>query len=35
VIVFAIGFAWYLIQSYRNRHAGVETSLMYQMIPPD
>jgi amino acid transporter len=34
-IVFAIGFAWYLIQSYRNRRAGVETALMYQMIPPD
>ncbi len=35
VIVFAIGVAWYLVQSYRNRRAGVETSLMYQMIPPD
>ena len=34
-IVFAIGFAWYLVQSYRNRRAGVETDLMYQMIPPD
>ncbi|HEX9045126.1 MAG TPA: amino acid permease [Candidatus Limnocylindrales bacterium] len=35
VIVFIVGLAWYGIQSFRNRRAGVETGLMYQMIPPD
>ena len=34
-IVFIVGIVWYVIQSARNRRAGVETALMYQMIPPD
>ena len=32
---FVVGFAWYFVQSARNRRAGVETELMYQMLPPD
>jgi amino acid transporter len=35
VIVFIIGIVWYVIQAARNRRAGVETALMYQMLPPD
>jgi len=35
LIVFVIGIVWYVLQAYRNRRAGVETELMYQMIPPD
>lgn len=35
LIVFLIGLVWYAIQAYRNRRAGVETDLMYQMLPPD
>ncbi|HYM84799.1 MAG TPA: hypothetical protein VEY67_11680, partial [Candidatus Dormibacteraeota bacterium] len=35
IIIFVVGLAWYGVQSYRNRRAGVETQLMYQMIPPD
>jgi amino acid transporter len=34
-IVAIIGIAWYGIQAFRNRQAGVETRLMYQMLPPD
>src|SRR5207244_7142778 len=35
IIMFVVGFAWYFVQSARNRRAGVETELMYQMLPPD
>jgi amino acid transporter len=35
LIVFLIGVVWYVFQSVRNRRAGVETQLMYQMLPPD
>ncbi len=35
IIVFVVGLVWYAIQSYRNRRAGIQTELMYQMIPPD
>ncbi len=35
IIMFVVGFVWYLIQAYRNRRAGVETALMYRMLPPD
>jgi basic amino acid/polyamine antiporter, APA family len=35
IIVFIVGLVWYGIQSYRNRRAGIQTELMYQMIPPD
>jgi hypothetical protein len=34
-IVFLIGIIWYVVQSFRNRQRGVETGLMYQMLPPD
>ena len=35
IIVFVVGLIWYAVQSQRNRRAGVETELMYQMLPPD
>ena len=35
LIVFVIGAVWYGIQSLRNRRRGIETQLMYQMLPPD
>jgi amino acid transporter len=35
IIMFVVGFVWYFIQAYRNRRAGVETNLMFQMLPPD
>jgi amino acid transporter len=35
VIILAIGVVWYAIKAYLNRRAGVETELMYQMLPPD
>jgi amino acid transporter len=34
-IVFLVGIVWYVIQAFRNRQAGVQTELMYQMLPPD
>jgi amino acid transporter len=34
-IVLLVGIVWYAIQAWRNRQAGVETELMYQMLPPD
>jgi len=33
--VLVVGIVWYLVKALRNRAAGVETSLMYQMLPPD
>jgi amino acid transporter len=35
LIVAIVGIAWYVIQSMRNRRRGIETDLMYQMLPPD
>ena len=35
IIMFIAGLVWYVFQSYRNRQRGVETELMYQMLPPD
>jgi amino acid transporter len=35
IIMFVVGLVWYLVQSFRNRRAGVETELMYRMLPPD
>jgi APA family basic amino acid/polyamine antiporter len=35
LVVFVIGVLWYAVRSWRNRRAGIETSLMYQMLPPD
>ena len=35
LIVMVIGLIWYGVRSWQNRRAGIETSLMYQMIPPD
>jgi len=35
IIMFVVGIVWYVIRSARNRRAGVETELMYQMLPPD
>jgi hypothetical protein len=34
-IVAVAGIAWYVIQAMRNRARGVQTELMYQMLPPD
>ena len=34
-IVLLVGIVWYVIQAWRNRQAGIETGLMYQMLPPD
>jgi amino acid transporter len=35
IVVFVVGFVWYFIQAYRNRRAGIQTELMYRMLPPD
>jgi amino acid transporter len=35
LIVAIVGILWYVIQSTRNRRRGVETDLMYRMLPPD
>ncbi len=35
IIMFVVGIVWYVIQAARNRARGVETELMYQMLPPD
>ncbi len=35
VFVLVVGIVWHVIRSIRNRRAGVETALMYQMLPPD
>jgi basic amino acid/polyamine antiporter, APA family len=34
-IIMVIGIIWYVVNSIRNRRAGIETSLMYQALPPD
>ncbi|HEY7940889.1 MAG TPA: amino acid permease [Candidatus Limnocylindrales bacterium] len=34
-VVALFGIVIYLVQTWRNRRAGVETQLMYQMLPPD
>lgn len=35
LIVAIVGILWYVIQSMRNQRRGVQTDLMYQMLPPD
>jgi amino acid transporter len=35
LIVAIIGILWYVFQAVRNRRRGVQTDLMYQMLPPD
>jgi basic amino acid/polyamine antiporter, APA family len=35
LIILVIGIVFYVVQAIRNRMAGVETELMYQMLPPD
>ena len=35
IIMFVVGLVWYGIRSATNRRAGIETELMYQMLPPD
>jgi amino acid transporter len=35
VVVAVAGIVWYAIRAYSNRRKGVETQLMYQMLPPD
>jgi APA family basic amino acid/polyamine antiporter len=35
ILVFVVGIVIYAIQSFRNRRAGIDTSLMYQELPPD
>ncbi len=34
-IVIVVGIVIYVVQALRNRRKGIETSLMYQMLPPD
>jgi len=34
-VILVVGIVWYVIQAIRNRQAGVQTELMYQMLPPD
>jgi amino acid transporter len=34
-IVAVVGVVWYVVQSLRNRQRGIQTDLMYQMLPPD
>jgi amino acid transporter len=34
-IVLVIGIVWYVIKAFQNRRAGVQTELMYKMLPPD
>jgi len=34
-VVAIVGIVWYVVQAARNRQRGVETQLMYQMLPPD
>ncbi|HEY2887834.1 MAG TPA: hypothetical protein VGJ17_04415, partial [Candidatus Limnocylindrales bacterium] len=34
-IVIVVGIVIYVVQAMRNRRKGIETSLMYQMLPPD
>ena len=34
-VIALLGVVWYVIQEFRNRQRGVETELMYQMLPPD
>jgi len=34
-IVIVVGIVIYVVQAMRNRQKGIETSLMYQMLPPD
>src|SRR5205823_4662427 len=34
-VVAVVGIVWYLIQALRNRQRGIQTDLMYQMLPPD
>ncbi|MEA2537329.1 MAG: hypothetical protein QOF11_1563 [Chloroflexota bacterium] len=35
LLIFGLGIVIYAIQSFRNRRAGIDTSLMYQELPPD
>ena len=35
ISILVVGIVWYLVRSAWNRRAGVETELMYQMLPPD
>jgi APA family basic amino acid/polyamine antiporter len=34
-IVLIVGIAWYVIQAVRNSRRGIQTELMYRMLPPD
>jgi basic amino acid/polyamine antiporter, APA family len=35
IVVAVVGVVWYAFRAVRNRQKGVETQLMYQMLPPD
>ena len=35
LLIFGLGIVIYAIQSWRNRRAGIDTSLMYKELPPD
>jgi amino acid transporter len=35
VVVAVVGVVWWAIRAFSNRRRGVETQLMYQMLPPD
>jgi amino acid transporter len=34
-IVAVVGIVWYVVRAIQNRARGVQTELMYQMLPPD
>ena len=34
-IVAVVGIVWYIVRAIQNRARGVQTDLMYQMLPPD
>jgi len=35
IVIVGVGIVIYAIQAMRNRAAGIDTSLMYQELPPD
>jgi hypothetical protein len=35
ILVVVVGIVIYVIQAARNRARGIDTSLMYQQLPPD
>ena len=35
VFVLVVGIVWYAYRAFQNRRAGIQTELMYKMLPPD